>query len=147
LGKFAVQPNELVKFAKRLLDDRPDAPEADCRQAAHAAYYAVYHLACKHCGLNATLNAESSHSTIRSRLLGNLDFASAPPEIRRARQIIKRLYIYRSRADYNLNEAFTYDDAIDAIDLAASTFERIAAPIQVAQLAAEIAAGAEPPNP
>jgi uncharacterized protein (UPF0332 family) len=120
-----VQPDDFIQLAKRLLDN-PHAPEADCRQAAHAAYYAVYHIVCAHFRIDPTSRLVASHSEVRGQLK-RLNPVSAPPEIREAKRVTERLFALRVRADYDLKTLFTGEDAEDALELAKGVLARVKA--------------------
>ena len=117
-----MQPEEFIEFAKRLLND-PAAPEANLRQAAHAAYYGVYHLVCAHFRIDPTSRAVATHRDVRTRLRG-LNPADVPVEIKEAKRVTERLFALRCSADYDLKVAFTAEDAEDAVEMAKGVFAK-----------------------
>ena len=73
-----MQPEEAIRLATRLLDD-PNAPEIDCRAAAHLAYYAVYHLVCDHFRIDPyTSHDDGKHKAVRDRLRAFNPIAASP---------------------------------------------------------------------
>jgi hypothetical protein len=122
-----VQPEEAIRLATRLLDD-PNAPEIDCRAAAHLAYYAVYHLVCDHFRIEPyTSHDEGKHKAVRDRLRAFNPIA-APPEIKEAKRVFDTLFKLRVRADYEWNGSFDAGDAEDMVERAKGVFARIPKP-------------------
>lgn len=96
-------PQETLNFGLRLLGQRK-ATEVDYRNAARAAYYAVYYLMAAHLGLNIE-DYDGRHQVVENTLL------SIPPGDASDREYLARahfrsLRLTRVDADYRLQQPF-----------------------------------------
>ncbi|WP_207461341.1 hypothetical protein [Azospirillum sp. SYSU D00513] len=109
-------PDDLVISAERLLQS-DDQNEADWRLAAHACYYAVYHVSARQFQLDPA-GYEADHKVIRSRFKETASNPAQPRFIAHARRAILELWQLRRSADYCLDQPFTADQADRALQLA-----------------------------
>jgi len=115
-----VRPEEFLVAAERLLDD-PSGEEGCLRSAAHASYYAVYHLAASHFHLDPTNRGEAKHADVMA-LLDGAQLMRLPRGIREAKRLYRRLWALRTKADYRLAETFDQAEAERALEYAKAVF-------------------------
>lgn len=115
-----MRPDGLLALAVSLAAaDRAD--EAAFRGAAHAAYYAVYHLMAQHFALDTAIRDEAHHAEVMRRL-DRIDLKTAPAHVRAARRVYKSLWELRRKADYDLKTPFDDVLAERAVEYAQRVF-------------------------
>lgn len=113
-------PKQFLEFAEKLLNEA-NSDDSHHRAAAHAAYYAVYHLVVQYYSLD-TEKREAPHGVIISKLRCE---SGAPPYISQAKTVYTNLIDIREHADYFLNKEFPPEDAEDAVEYAKGVFRKL----------------------
>ncbi|HYD64194.1 hypothetical protein [Azospirillum sp.] len=111
-----MRPEDWVRVAENLLD-AADPSEAHRRSASHACYYAVYHFAARHFGLDPSA-PNAGHAEVGNRLKTMRFQDGLPRAVVMARRVFGELKDLRVHADYYLGRPFTDDDADRALQLA-----------------------------
>lgn len=114
---MAISPDEMLKTARELSDH---AEERHWRAAAHQAYYAVYHLACRDLGLDPDQSYhDAKHAAVLARVRAQPPGSS---RFHRLRRHLGKLRDLRVRADYALGASIQHAEILDAIQRADDIF-------------------------
>lgn len=114
---MAINPDEMLKTARELSGH---AEERHWRAAAHQAYYAVYHLACRNLGLDPDRSYhDAKHATVMARVKARRVGSS---RFHRLHRHLGRLRDLRVRADYALGASVQHSEILDAVHRAEDIF-------------------------
>lgn len=95
--------------------------EAHWRAAAHAAYYAVYHLMIRRLELSTAPGGMlGTHRIVRDELLRQP--VAADQQLRTAKRLWDSLYSSRIAADYIVDEDFAHSRARRSVEMARAVF-------------------------
>ncbi len=111
-------PEDYAGLARFLLDAGADR-EAHRRGAAHAAYYAAYHMTARRLGLDPRNRKDARHDRLIARLREE-PWPDATPFLKQARTALPVLHAMRTRADYDLAAVFPAEEAAFAVALVES---------------------------
>jgi uncharacterized protein (UPF0332 family) len=114
---MAISPDEMLKTARELSDH---AEERHWRAAAHQAYYAVYHLACRDLGLDPDQSYhDAKHAAVLARVKARRVGSSRCYRLHRH---LGRLRDLRVRANYALGASIQHAEILDAVQWAEDIF-------------------------